>query len=240
MRTRGGFLLPAALALAGFVGLIALGAWQIERKAWKEALIATLDRRLGDAPAALPPSSQWSGMTAADWEFVRVRLRIEPTGGKDALVYTAGSALRDDVKRPGYFVFAPVRLPSGGAVTVDRGYVPTTTYPLLAGPQEIIGVLRWPEAPSRFVADHDTGGAVWHVRDPGAMAEVRGWGTVAPFYIEQESPVPPGGLPHPAPLKVRLHNDHLQYAITWFGLAAVLAAMFAVWTIRRRREAAAG
>ena len=69
------------------------------------------------------------------------------------------------------------------------------------------------------------------------MARRKTWGTVAPFYIEQEAPVPPGGLPHPAPLKVQLRNDHLQYAITWYGLALVLVVMSAVWVARRRREA---
>ena len=76
---------------------------------------------------------------------------------------------------------------------------------------------------------------IWMVRDPAAMAAAKGWGAVAPFYIEQEAPVPPGGLPHPAPLKPQLRNDHLQYAITWYGLAAVLVVMFAIWA-RRRRE----
>ena len=72
------------------------------------------------------------------------------------------------------------------------------------------------------------------MRDPAAMARLQGWGAVAPFYIEQEAPVPPGGLPHPAPLKPQLRNEHLQYAITWYGLAAVLVVMFAIWAGRRR------
>ena len=69
------------------------------------------------------------------------------------------------------------------------------------------------------------------------MAALKGWGEVAPFYIEQEAPVPSGGLPHPSALKVQLRNDHLQYAITWYGLAATLAVMFAIWAWRRRGEA---
>jgi surfeit locus 1 family protein len=237
VRASRSLLLPGALALVGLVTLLGLGTWQVERKAWKEALIATLERRLGGEPVALPPPGEWAGMTPENSEFLRVRLRIEPTGGNDALVYTGGSALRDDVRSPGYFVFTPARLPDGSHAVVNRGYVPGTSYPPLAGPQEIVGVLRWPEQPSVFISAHDAAGAIWHVRDHRAMAGVKGWGDVPPFYIEQEAPVPPGGLPHPAALTVRLRNDHLQYAITWYGLAAVLAVMFAIWSARRRREA---
>jgi cytochrome oxidase assembly protein ShyY1 len=228
-------LLPGALALLSLLALVALGTWQLERKAWKEALIETLTRRLHEAPVALPRPDEWARMTPEDGEFMRVRLRIEPAGADDALVFTSGSALRDDVKAPGYFVFTPARLAGDGRVVVNRGYVTDRNYPALAAHQEIVGVLRWPEQPSWFVASHDAAGAIWHVRDQRAMAELKGWGTVAPFYVEQEAPVPPGGLPHPAPLKVRLRNDHLQYAMTWFGLAGVLVVMFALWAAKTRR-----
>lgn len=231
---RAGLLLPAMFTLLGLIVLLALGAWQIERKAWKEALIATLSQRTMAAPVALPPPQAWTSLSAENSEFMRVQLRIEP-GGDDALVYTSGSALRDDVKAPGYFVFTPARLPGGATIVVNRGYVPNRQAPRLQGAQDIVGSLRWPEASSLFVSDRD-GSGIWYVRDPLAMARVLGWGEVAPFYVEQEAPVPPGGLPHPAALNVRLRNDHLQYALTWFGLAAVLVVVFAVWAAARRRE----
>jgi len=235
---RPGLLLPAMFALLGLIGLLALGAWQIERKAWKEALIATLSQRTTAAPVVLPPPQAWASLSAGNSEFMRVQLRIEP-GGDDALVYTSGSALRDDVKSPGYFVFMPARLPGGATIVINRGYVPGRPAPRLQGPQDIVGSLRWPEAPSLFVSDRD-GSGIWYVRDPLAMARALGWGEVAPFYIEQEAPVPPGGLPHPAALNVRLRNDHLQYAMTWFGLAAVLIVVFAVWATTRRRDQPSG
>ena len=237
-RGREGLLIPGVVALAALMVLLGLGTWQIERKTWKEALIATLDRRLNDGPVALPPSAQWAGMTPDNSEFTRVRLRVQFLKDSDALVYTSGSAIRDDVKGTGYFVFSPALLPDGQQVVINRGFVPRRTYPAPSGPQDIVGVIRWPEAPSMFVSDHDTAGDVWMVRDPAAMAKFKTWGTVAPFYIEQETPVPPGGLPHPAPLKVQLRNEHLQYAITWYGLAAELVVMFVIWAARRRAEPA--
>jgi cytochrome oxidase assembly protein ShyY1 len=177
-------------------------------------------------------------MTPENSEFTRVRLHVEFPKASDALVYTSGSAIRDDVKGTGYFVFSPARLPDGRQVVVNRGFVPNRSYPVAAGTADIVGALRWPEAGSAFVADHDATGDVWMVRDPAAMAQRKSWGAVAPFYVEQEAPVPTGGLPHPAPLKVQLRNDHLQYAITWYGLAAVLVVMFAIWAVRRRHEEA--
>jgi len=229
-------LVPGAAALAVLVILLWLGSWQIERKAWKEALIETLTQRLNATPAALLPPEEWARMTPENSEFLRVKLRVELRSGDDALVYASSSALRDDVKAPGYFVFTPARLPEGRQIVVNRGYVPDRTYPSSPGSQDIVGYVRWPEAPSWFISAHDTAGTIWYVRDQQAMAEFKGWGAVAPFYIEQESPLPPGGLPHPAALKVHLRNDHLQYALTWYGLAAVLVVMFTIWTVRRWRD----
>ena len=236
---RGGLLIPGAFACAGLVVLLGLGTWQLERRAWKEALIAKLDHRLNETPIALPPPFEWRGMTQANSEFTRVRLHVEFPKTSDALVYAGGSALRDDVKGAGYFVFAPARLPNGQQVVVNRGFTGGRSYSAPSGPQDIVGSIRWPEAPSWFVSAHDAAGEIWTVRDPVAMAQLKGWGAVATFYIEQEAPVPPDGLPHPAPLNVRLRNDHLQYAITWYGLAAVLVVMCTIWAAKRRREGSA-
>jgi cytochrome oxidase assembly protein ShyY1 len=69
------------------------------------------------------------------------------------------------------------------------------------------------------------------------MAAAKGWGDVAPFFVELEGPRPPGGLPQPGALKANLRNEHLQYAITWYGLAIVVAVMFVLWLYSRRRGA---
>jgi len=233
---RGGPIVSAAFALLGMIVLIGLGTWQIERKAWKEGLIATLDRRLNEAPVALPPPEQWSALAQNDTEFTRVRLHVTFPGAGDALVYAGGSSVRDDVKEPGYFVFSLARLPDGRQIAVNRGFTLSRSYPAPPASQEIVGSLRWPEAPSWFVAAHDTSGEIWTARDTPAMASLKQWGTIAPFYIEQEAPVPPGGVPHPAPLTIHLRNEHLQYAITWYGLAAALAVMFVIGMRKRRRE----
>ena len=236
---RKSLLIPAILALAGFVVLLGLGTWQIERKAWKENLIETLASRTKSEPGELPPPAFWPLLGPENAEFKRVRLNVSFPKSTDALVYTSGSALRDDVKGVGYFVFSLAKLANGPSVVVNRGFTADRNYPQAEGEQEIVGVLRWPESPSLFVPERDSSGTTWFARDHEAMARALGWGDVAEFYIEQEAPVPPGGVPHPSALKVRLRNDHLQYAITWYSLAGVLAVMFAIWARRQRSAAAA-
>ena len=233
---RVGVLIQGAAVLVALAILLGLGTWQVERKAWKEALIATLTNRIAENPMPLPPPGKWAQMEQQDWEFRRVKLTVTFGNGGDVLAYTSGSALRDDVKSPGYFVFAPASLQDGKKIVVNCGYVPSKSYPHPQGTLEIVGTLRWPEAPLWFISAHDADGAVWYVRDQTAMAHLKGWGIVAPFYLEQEAPVPAGGLPHPAPLKVKLINNHLQYAITWYGLAVALVVVSAVFMLRRRRD----
>jgi surfeit locus 1 family protein len=233
-------LIPGVVALGGLVVLLGLGTWQLERKAWKENLIDALATRLQSDPGPLPPPEEWPRLVPGNAEFTRVRLNVTFLKSGDALVYTGGSQLRDDVKGVGYFVFSPVRLADGRMVVINRGFAADRNYPQAEGTHEIAGALRWPEGSSLFVADRDSAGTTWFVRDHLAMARAKGWGEVGPFYIEQEAPVPPGGVPHPAKLNVRLRNDHLQYAITWYSLAGVLVVIWVMWMRRVRRDAAPG
>jgi len=235
-------LLPALTALTGIAILLGLGFWQVERKQWKEALIATLTERSRAAPVSLPAPESWSGLPAADWEYRRVLLRARfLRDARPVWLFVSSSALRSDIKAPGYYVFSPARLPDGRIVVVNRGYVAETNVTLQPADDEIeiVGYLRWPQSPSWFVADRDSKGDVWFAFDQRTMATARGWGEVAPFYLDQESPLPPGGIPRTGPLTVSLRNNHLGYALTWFGLAAGLAVVFALWlhkqTVTRKK-----
>jgi surfeit locus 1 family protein len=244
---RRGLLGPAVFTAAGLVLLIGLGTWQIERKAWKEALIASLERRMAAAAVALPPAERWASLREADDEFTRVVFRAQFENAREALVYAGGSALRPDVSGPGYWVFTPARIASGGLVVVNRGFVPeanrapaTRAAGQLSGPMDIVGALRWPERASWFTPAGEPAHNLWFARDHLAIAAAKGWGAVAPFYVEQEAPPAPGGLPRVGKLVVALPNNHLQYAITWYALAVVLAAVFAAFLRGRWREGTTG
>jgi surfeit locus 1 family protein len=236
-----GLLVPAVIA---FAVLVALGTWQIQRKAWKEGLIAALTERLAAPPAPLPSPAAWPILDQARDEYRRVKFVATFDHGKESLVYGAASAFRPDVSGPGYWIFTPARLANDNFVTVNRGFVPEGRQDAtsradgqIAAPVEIVGVMRWPEGRHWFSPADDPLHNLWFVRDPLAIADAKEIRPVAPFYVEQESPVPPGGLPQPGKLAVQLRNVHLQYALTWYGLALVLVVVFVVWAFGSGREA---
>jgi len=227
---------PTVFAVVGIAFLIGLGIWQLDRKIWKENLIATVTARTTRAPEDLPPRASWPQLVQLGNEYRRVAFPAEFLEGQEALVYTAGSPFRPDVKGPGYWVFAPAQLPGGSIVVVNRGFVPadakdpaTRASGNVRGIVEVVGFMRWPETRGLFTPADDPKTNVWYLRDPKAMAAEKKWATAAPFYIDQESPVPSGSLPLPGKLSVELPDNHLQYAITWFGLASALAGVYVVW-----------
>jgi len=238
---RGGLLVPSIAAACAFAVLIGLGTWQVQRKAWKEALIATVSERFAAPPVALPPPAEWPRLAAEMDEFRRVRFKAEFVDDKEALVFTTGSSLHGGDVGPGYWVFTPARV-DGRIVMVNRGFVPeqrkdpaARAQGQIAGPVEIVGVMRWPEQPGMFTPSAEPGKNLWFARDPVDMAQAKGLGLVAPFYVEQESPPAPGGLPRAGALQPTFPNNHLGYALTWYGLALVLAASFSVWFVGRQR-----
>ena len=242
----------AIVSLVMVATCLALGIWQLQRRVEKHTLISALNDRLAAAPEALPAPSQWNALTPARDEFRRVSFTATYAQLPDAMVYSSGSAVRDDVSGPGTWAFAAALLPGGETVAVNSGFVQNTMQDraqqdravgrLVTGqPLKLTGYLRFPEAAGALTPREDTNKRLWFTRDHLAMARALGWNadgrTVAPFYIDLESPAPENGIPKPGPLRVHLKDDHLQYAVTWFGLAAVTAIAFLVWWRAQRRAA---
>jgi len=235
------------LMVAAFVGL---GLWQLQRRVEKHALIAALTERLAVAPAPLPPPAQWSALTPEKDEFRRVGFAATYQPLPDAMVYSSGSAVRDDISGPGTWAFLPARLSGGETVAINAGFVSNTMQdrsledravkPLLTSePVTLTGYIRFPEAAGALTPAEDMAKRLWFTRDHLAMARALGWGEggrpVAPFYIDLEQPVPANGIPKPGRLEIRLKDDHLQYAVTWFALAGAVVIAFWVWLRAQRR-----
>ena len=239
-RPRGiaGFGIFTLLMVAVSVGL---GLWQLQRRVEKHALIAALTERLAATPAPLPV--QWVALTPALDEFRRVRFVATYRPVADAMVYSSGSAVRDDVTGPGTWAFMPATLPTGETIVVNTGFVQNTMQDrnqqdravsrlITNEPVTLSGYIRFPESAGPLTPPEDIAKRLWFTRDHLAMARTLGWGAgnpVAPFYIDLEAPVPASGIPKPGPLTVHLKDDHLQYAITWFGLAGAVMIAFGAW-----------
>jgi cytochrome oxidase assembly protein ShyY1 len=241
MNRRLGFGLFTLVMVALFIGL---GLWQLQRRVEKHALIAALTERLAAAPVPLPPASQWRALTPANDEFRRVSLVATYQRAPDAMVYSSGSAVREDVSGPGTWAFLPARLALGETVVINAGFVENTMQDravedravakLVTGAQVALsGYLRFPEAKGLLTPAGNRASRLGFARDVPAMAQALSWGEVTPFYIDLETPVPASGVPKPGPLAVHLKDDHLQYAITWFGLAGAVVIAFGVWWRRQ-------
>ena len=238
----------AAFTVVMVALFIGLGVWQLQRRSAKHALIAALTDRVTAAPAPLPPQSDWRNLTPERDEFRRVSFTATYAKLPDAMVYSAGSAVREDVSGPGTWAFLPARLPTGETIVIDAGFVANTMQErsiqdrqvgkLVTGePATLTGYLRFPEAAGWLTAAESRDKRLWFTRDHLAMAKTLGWGEVAPFYIDLETPVPDNGITKPGPLSPHLRDEHMQYALTWFSLAAALIAAFAVWARTRRNGA---
>jgi surfeit locus 1 family protein len=229
--------------------LLGLGFWQLQRRVEKHALITALTERLAAAPGALPSVPQWGRLTPAHDEFRRVRFSATFDPAPDAMVYSSGSAVRPDISGPGTWAFMPAQLPEGDTIVINAGFAQNTMQdraledrvvtPLITGaPVTLTGYLRFPETAGLLTPQENLKLRLWFTRDHLAMAQKLGWGRagrVAPFYVDLESPVPDNGIPLPGALEIHLKDDHLQYAITWFGLAGAVMIAFGVWLRGQQR-----
>lgn len=241
-----GILLPGLLALAGLIVLVSLGAWQLERLAWKQDLIARVDARSQGPAEPLPDPEDWRDLDPAAYEYRPVRLAGQLRHDDELHVYTALSSPRGAYGGPGWWVMTPLELDGGGIVLVNRGFVPearkdpgSRAEGQVTGLVEIEGLMRIAEPQGTFVPDDEPDNNVWFTRDPVRMAAALGVeGPVAPFFVDARESAP-GGLPRGGETVLIFRNDHLGYALTWFGLALTLVGVFGVWAYGRLASARA-
>ena len=228
-------LLPAVVALIGVAGLVALGVWQIERRAWKHALIAQVNARLAAPPVAAPGPAGWPAITK-DSAYTRLRAHGVYRRRADTLV----QAVTD--LGPGYWVMTPMDTDDGWVLFVNRGFVPQdrkadpTAWAPPAGRVAVTGLLRVGEPGGGFLRSNDPATGRWYSRDIAAIAATRGVGRAAPYFVDADAASQPG-WPRGGLTVVRFSDNHLVYALTWFAMAAGLAWV-TLWLAVRRKPAA--
>jgi surfeit locus 1 family protein len=221
-------LVPTLATLVMLAILMSLGFWQVQRLAWKRGLLAAIDHAESAPAVPLPPNP-------TQFEKVRIVGHFRP----DRLALY-GDQLRDTLRGPviGAQWLVPLEREGAPTVLVDRGWVAENAHPATpAGIIAVEGYVREAEYPSWFSAPDDPAGRRFFTLNPQAIAQALGWGPVAPFTLvvlrSQDPPTAADG-PIPAERLPRPPNDHLSYAITWFGLALVLVVIFAVYASKGR------
>jgi len=202
------------MTLAMLALTLGLGVWQVQRLHWKTALLADIER--GEAAAPVPLSANPVPFS-----------KVEVTGRmRDDLAAHYGV----DVRRGaiGAQLVTPLERPGADPVLVDRGWVPQgASVPPSPEPARVVGYVRPPEPAGMFIPKGDPVTRRFYALDPAAIGAALGLSRVAPFTIVALGPA--GVTPEPAQALPRPPNNHLQYAITWFGLAAACLGVFAVY-----------
>ncbi|MEH2511203.1 surfeit locus 1 family protein [Nitrobacteraceae bacterium AZCC 1564] len=230
-----------ALGVAAVVGvaiLSALGVWQLERRVWKLDLIERVDQRVHAAPVPAPGPSAWAHVNATDDEYRHVDVKGRFLDSRATLAKAVTE------RGPGYWVIAPFRTSDGFSVLINRGFVPSEQdlHEALKAPDgvtTVTGLLRISEPGGGFLRKNDPAADRWYSRDVDAIARSRGiTKDVAPYFIDADASADPRTLPVGGLTVISFPNNHLIYAITWFGLALMLLGWMAYaarqeWTLRK-------
>ena len=221
-------LWPALMTAIMLAVLVALGTWQLHRLAWKTALLARIDAAeqapgiplQGQPPAFTKVSVTGTPHPGAAGHY-GVEVRDLPGGS------VIGSQLVDVLDRAA----APPLLVLEG--WVPQGRTPPPPSPDM--PRTVEGYLREPEHGGMFSAHDDVAARLFYTLDPAAIGAGLGVAGVAPFVLVRLGTPQPGVFPQPATSLPRPPNDHLSYAITWYGFAVILLVIFALYARKTLR-----
>jgi len=224
---------PSLWFLPGFALLVGLGVWQIQRLHEKEALIASVESGMKALPLPLADTLR-DGAGNAEWHHVRVTGRFQHE--KESYLFARGP-----MGAVGVQVITPLAEDSGEVVLINRGFVPealrdppTRGAGQIEGELSLTGVLRLSQRAGPFTPAPDLKTRLWFVKDVLAIADSVGV-TTPPIIIEADETPNPGGWPLGGQTNVDIPNDHLQYAITWFGLALALTGVYLLYHARQGR-----
>lgn len=242
-RSRFALAAVSLLFLAAFAGLIALGVWQIQRRAWKLDLIQRVNARVHAPPGAAPGPADWPTVSADRDEYKHVQLE----GQYLPVAATRVQAVTE--LGPGFWLLQPFQTTGGEIVLINRGFVPNerkaTEADAAPADTRVTGLLRLSEPGGGFLRKNAPAQNRWYSRDVQAIAARLGLKQVAPYFIDADRAAPLPSDPKVEPTwpvggltVIKFPNSHLSYALTWFALA--LMVVFAAWRVyleeRRRRR----
>ena len=225
---------PILMGVVGVAVLLALGVWQLRRLEWKNAILAQIDARIGAAPVDLPADPEIGPGCASPQPARDCYLPVTVTGalgGEEARVLISLPA-----EGPGFRVVSAMTT-GDRRVLVDLGFVPdeAADAPRMAEAVTVMGNLHWPDETDGWTPEPDREKNVWFARDVPLMAEALG---TEPLLVVASRVEPDlGTIPMPVDSSA-IPNDHWQYAVTWFSLAAIWAVMSGILVARHARRVA--
>ncbi len=242
MKQKNSLLLAGFFTVLGLGILLKLGFWQLDRLAWKTELLAKIDANMAAASLTLPENigavQLPETMDNGNWEYHQVCITGEFLHNQELFLFStnlAGSG--------GYHVYTPFIRENATTVFINRGWVPnekvnSATRPQgqLSGIQQVCGIFRGEGQTGAFTPENDVIANVWYTRNSSQMAEAAGLETPFPVFIDADFTPNPGGFPVGGQTKVDLPNNHLGYAITWFGLMVALLGVFTVFALKARKN----
>lgn len=218
-------ILPLFFGILGTAVLLTLGFWQVQRLTWKETILAEIDARIVDAPITLP-------------------INPDPITDRFLPVTVTGTITDDDLRvlvsvkkvGAGYRIVSAFVTDDGRRILLDRGFIFTSQKDVARPPVHttIQGNLHWPEETDSYTPENDVAGNTWFARDVPTMAAALG---TEPVLLIARKTTETNPAVHPLPVdSAGIPNDHLQYVVTWFGLAAVWVAMTLYYLRRMRKD----
>lgn len=233
-------LLLGLILLFSITALSGLGVWQVQRRVWKLDLIERVEQRVRATPTDAPGPESWPNINASDYAYRHVSVRGQFVKGRSTLVHAVTERGR------GYWLVEPFQAAEGFTVIINRGFMPADR--ITRGPPgreqldavtTITGLLRMTEPGGGFLHQNDPTSGRWYSRDVVAIANAQGIEGVAPYFIDADASVTPSDLAIGGLTVISFPNNHLIYALTWFGLAAMLSAwttclFYDDWQRRRR------
>ncbi len=225
-------LWPTLFVVPALAVLLALGFWQLDRLAWKQALVADIEARVVADPIALPQS------LSADDRYKKVQV----TGA-----YDHAREVRSHMISPtdgvGNQLLTPLQQANGAWILVSRGFIGPGVEDILRpeGPVTVTGLLRVPGGGNAFTPPPDMAAKQLYAVDIAAAETLMGFaaGTLPPLYLEAAA-TPEGTWPKGGQTPLEIKNDHLEYALTWFGLALTLLGVYIAWHVKAARDAQKG
>ena len=240
------YLIPTLICLPVFTFLLSLGNWQMERLTWKKSLIEVIEARLAAPLQNIPESGEWKNLSSDDYVYQPVFLKGVFDHQAEQFWF-----VHHEKFGPGYQVITPFVIGGERIVMVNRGYIPASQQaPVtrqdgqISGEVHLEGLMVWPGERNIFEPPNEPDNNLWFVKDINAMAKNAGYEDnswlIAPFFVDSlETPenVYPVQAPIGGQTRVNLPNRHLEYVVTWYGLALALVIVYVQWLIKQTNRA---